>query len=222
MKTFTIIGGADGVGKTSFFGVLSSIRSDVGVIFDGATEEQKIYSCLEKGMNLTWKTTLTETIALRIVQRARDLDYNVRLYYIGINSADESIERVKNRVRNGGSNIPTDEIEREFARRFNDLSKISPFCNEVQFYDNENGFVKVAEYNNGALVVKGEYAPDWIKRLAAYLSDANESNSTAVFNSIMTGLQEALDFEEGKGIASITRISAEPLPKKTENDLPED
>lgn len=43
-----------------------------------------------------------------------------------------------------------------------------PYCNEVRFYDNENGFVEVGEYKNGGLIVKGT-APKWIDELKIYL-----------------------------------------------------
>ena len=40
-----------------------------------------------------------------------------------------------------------------------------------------------------------------------------------VFDSIMTGLQEALDYEEGKVSARTTKISVEPLPELTAADI---
>ncbi|MCH5194874.1 MAG: hypothetical protein J1F11_13005 [Oscillospiraceae bacterium] len=41
--------------------------------------------------------------------------------------------------------------------------------NEVRFYDNENGFVKTAEYKNGELTVKNENAPGWVRKLKKYI-----------------------------------------------------
>ena len=40
-----------------------------------------------------------------------------------------------------------------------------------------------------------------------------------VFDSIMTGLQEALDYEEGKGSARTAKITVEPLPELTASDI---
>ncbi len=40
-----------------------------------------------------------------------------------------------------------------------------------------------------------------------------------VFESIMTGLQEALDYEEGKGTARTTKLSVEPLPDLSANEI---
>ncbi len=186
MKIYTIIGGVNGVGKSSLSGVLSAESPDLGIIIDtdkitaehggdriigGKNAIEKIDKCLEKGVNFTQETTLSGARTLKTIQCARELDYYIRLYYIGINTADESIERIKNRVRKGGHNIADDVVERRFDKRFEDLAKILPYCHEVRFYDNENGFVDVAEYKNGALILKGEYIPIWINELKKFLNE---------------------------------------------------
>ena len=194
MKLYTIIGGVNGVGKSSLSGVLSAENLDLGIIIDtdkitaelggdrivgGKKAIEKIDFCLEKGVNFTQETTLSGARTLKTIQRARDLDYTIRLYYIGINTADESIERIKNRVRKGGHNIADDDVERRFEKRFEDLIKILPYCNEVRFYDNENGFVDVAEYRNGSLIIKGDYTPEWINELKNYI-DIGETEDKAI------------------------------------------
>ena len=193
MKLYTIIGGVNGVGKSSLSGVLSAENLDLGIIIDtdkmtaelggdrisgGKKAIEKIDSCLEKGVNFTQETTLSGARTLKTIQRARDLDYTIRLYYIGINTADESIERIKNRVRKGGHNIADDDVERRFEKRFEDLIKILPYCNEVRFYDNENGFVDVAEYGNGSLIIKGDYTPEWIIELKEYMDMGETEGET--------------------------------------------
>lgn len=187
MKKFTIVGGVNGVGKSAFSGVLSKTDTELGIITDadkltamvggdrikGGKEAIRIISdCLENGVNFTQETTLSGKKTLRTVISAKEKDYFIRLYYIGVNSAEESILRIENRVRKGGHNIPAEDVKRRYGKRFEDLSKILPFCNEVQFYDNENGFVYVGEYRNGQIFTVGDYIPDWIKELKDYLIKA--------------------------------------------------
>lgn len=40
-----------------------------------------------------------------------------------------------------------------------------PYCNEATFYDNDNGFVTVAKYNNGELQTIGQNRPQWLAEL---------------------------------------------------------
>lgn len=44
-----------------------------------------------------------------------------------------------------------------------------PYCDTAEFYDNDNGFVLVAEYRNGELLLVGENTPRWILELRDYL-----------------------------------------------------
>lgn len=161
MKIYTIIAGVNGVGKSSFFGVLCGIRYDLGSLIN----ESQINSSIEKGINFTQETTLSGSKTLRTIKQAREHDYYIRLYYIGVNSAQESIKRISIRVEKGGHDIPAEDVLRRYNKRFDDLVAVLPYCNEVKLYDNENGFVEKAEYKNGMLIIKGNNIPDWLKEL---------------------------------------------------------
>lgn len=184
MKIYTIIGGVNGSGKSSLSGVLSAESTELGIIIDtdkltkerggdrikgGKAAIALIDDCLKKRVNFTQETTLSGVRTVKTIQRARDLGYFIRLYYVGVSSAEESIKRIKNRVEKGGHDIPAADVERRYIKRFNDLAKVLPYCNEVRFFDNENGFVEKAEYRNGQLIFKGGNIPDWLFELDNYL-----------------------------------------------------
>ena len=184
MKTYTIIGGVNGVGKSSLSGVLSAENTDLGIIIDtdkitselggdrisgGKLAIERINDCLKKGINFTQETTLSGVRTLKTIQKARELKYIVRLYDVGISSSEESIKRIKNRVEKGGHNIPQEDVKRRYQKRFEDLVKVLPYCNEVRFFDNENGFAEKGEFKNGSLTIKTEQVPKWLKELKSYL-----------------------------------------------------
>lgn len=180
MKIYTIIAGVNGVGKSSLTGVLVAENNDLGVIIDtdkitvelgndkikgGKTAIERINGSLEKGINFTQETTLSGSRTLKTIKRAIELDYYIRLYYIGVNTADESIKRIKNRVEKGGHNISDNDVIRRYNKRFDDLLAVLPYCNEARFFDNENGFVEKAEYRNGELIIKSNNVPEWLNDL---------------------------------------------------------
>lgn len=80
-------------------------------------------------------------------------------------TAEESIRRIRNRVERGGHDIPTKDVNARFSHRFEDVLKILPYCDEAKFFDNDNGFVLVAEYRNGQLLPIGTYRPTWLSQL---------------------------------------------------------
>ncbi len=186
MKLYTVIAGVNGVGKSSFTGVLIGETDDLGVIIDtdkitaelggnkligGKAAVARINASLDKGVNFTQETTLSGALTLKTIKRARELGYSIRLYYIGVNTAEESLKRIKNRVEKGGHDIPQEDVRRRYQKRFADLAAVLPFCNEVKLYDNENGFVEKAEYKNGSLIIKSSNVPEWLNELNIYLQN---------------------------------------------------
>ena len=185
MRTYTIIGGVNGVGKSSFTGVLKERCDDLGQIIDvdritaelggsalagGKAALTRIESCIEKKVSFTQETTLSGYRTEATAKKVKDLGYAVRLFYIGLDSMDESLVRIQNRVKRGGHNIPAEDVERRFQDRWGAVSKVLPYCDIAEFYDNDNGFVKVAEYRNGELRKIGEYSPKWLNELMTFLS----------------------------------------------------
>ena len=185
MKIYTIVGGVNGVGKSSFTGVLKSRTTDLGVIVDvdkitgqlgkGAIEGGKaalriMEDCIEKGVSFTQETTLSGRKTELTAQEARERGYTVRLYYVGLDSAEECLQRIENRVAHGGHNIREEDVLRRFAGRWEAVAKVLPYCDEAHFFDNYNGFVEVAEYVNGELIVKGNQRPAWVEELQKNLS----------------------------------------------------
>ena len=180
MKTYTIVAGVNGCGKSSLTGVLRTEVDQLGTIIDvdkitvacggNVVEGAKravalIDDCLEKGICFTQETTLSGKKTLNTVRRAMEQDYYIRLYYVGLNTMEESLLRIENRVKRGGHNIDTDAVTKRFAKRFEDLLAVLPYCNEATFYDNDNGFRTVAKYKNGELQPIGSNPPLWLTEL---------------------------------------------------------
>lgn len=186
MKMYTMIGGVNGVGKSSFTGVLKGQTNDLGTIVDvdkitaqlggdalagGKASIRILDDCLNKGVSFTQETTLSGRRTESTAKKAREQGYYIRLYYIGLDTAEESLSRIENRVRKGGHNIAREDVLRRFSARFEAVAKVLPYCDEAEFYDNDNGFVKVAEYKNGELLCVGDSRPTWLAELCQYIKN---------------------------------------------------
>lgn len=131
----------------------------------GKLAVKHIEQALEDGVNFTQETTLSGGYPKRLCKRAKEAGYYIRLYYVGLDTAEESIRRIQNRVERGGHDIPTKDVKARFSHRFEDVLKILPYCDEAKFFDNDNGFVLVAEYRNGQILPVGTYRPMWLSQL---------------------------------------------------------
>lgn len=184
MKIYTIIGGVNGSGKSSLTGAIKAERKDLGAIIDvdklnvalgdkvsgGKEAIKKINHCIEQGLSFTQETTLSGARTVATARKAKEHGYYIRLYYVGLDTATESLKRIQNRVEKGGHDIPTDDVLRRFENRFEALEKILPYCDEATFFDNDNGFIEVAEYKNGELILKGTKHLRWVEEFYKYIA----------------------------------------------------
>ena len=167
MKTCTIIGGIDGVGKSSLLGVLRAVRTDLGVLVDEKeiAASEHIETALKDGISFSYETTLHGEFSKELCRRAKDAGYAVRRYYVGLDPVDENLLRIKNHAKNGGSNAVRQEVQNQYAHRMDDLTVILPYCDCADFYDNYNGFALIARKVDGHIELVGNYRPQWITQL---------------------------------------------------------
>ena len=138
MKVYTIIGGVNGTGKSSLTGVLRAQRNDLGVIVDvdritalagvsplegGKMAIRRIDDCLDKGISFTQESTLSGFRTAQTAARAKRDGYTVRLFYVGLDTPEESLARIANRVKRGGHNIGTEDVLRRFAGRWEAVTR---------------------------------------------------------------------------------------------------
>lgn len=87
MKLYTIIGGVNGVGKSSLTGAIKAERTDLGMIIDvdkinaslggdrikgGKAAIKKIDSCIARGLSFTQETTLSGIRTINTMRKARE------------------------------------------------------------------------------------------------------------------------------------------------------
>ena len=71
VRIYTIISGIDGVGKSSFLGVLKEVDSEVGVL----TALDQAVGCIDKGVSFTQETTLSGRKTEATAKQVKELGY---------------------------------------------------------------------------------------------------------------------------------------------------
>ncbi|MGO8852897.1 MAG: AAA family ATPase [Mycobacterium sp.] len=91
---------------------------------------------IEQRLDFNLETTLGGTTMPRLLAEAASSGIEVRIFYVGLSSADDHIERVRQRVRAGGHDIPDDDIRRRYRHSLLNLVHLLPGLTELKVYDN--------------------------------------------------------------------------------------
>jgi predicted ABC-type ATPase len=154
--TCTIIAGPNGAGKTTF--ALAWVREIGGrnfvnadLIASGlsplAPEQERIAASriflteirryIRKREDFCFETTLAGKTYLSLIHQMLTGGWQVELYYLWLPNVNMSIQRVAERVKHGGHNIPLEDMVRRYPRSLiNLLDHYAPLCSSTTCMDN--------------------------------------------------------------------------------------
>lgn len=131
---YILIAGIGGAGKTSLIGVLKGFELITDDVYDDRNDNSKEISyCLENNLTFTQETTLAGHRIEKTIRQARKQGYDIVMFYVGLNSVEESVLRIANRVRKGGHDIPEEYVRLRYQNRIESLKRVLPLCDEVVF-----------------------------------------------------------------------------------------
>ena len=108
----------------------------------------------ENGKSINEETTLTGKTILKTIDKAKELGYELQLFYIGLNSPEIAKERIKIRVSKGGHNIEDKIVDRRYYESLENLEKVINKFDKVRIYDNSIGFLEIFSFSNGKVNFK--------------------------------------------------------------------
>jgi predicted ABC-type ATPase len=86
-----------------------------------------------------FETTLATRSYVSLVKAAQQVGYKVTLLFIWLDSPETAIQRVADRVAEGGHNIPENVIERRYYRGISNLINLyKPVCDSWIVVNNKN------------------------------------------------------------------------------------
>lgn len=184
MKTYTIIAGANGVGKTSLYQILKNyddlgerINVDEIVSLSGSWMDKLLqikaartalsmsHKFIASGTTFHQETTLPGRVIQKQIKNAKANGFTVRLYYVGVESAEVSLKRVAKRVNKGGHGIDEATLRKRFESMPKALGEILPLCDTASFYDNTVRFRQLALTRSDVLFDCDMDLPAWFNDL---------------------------------------------------------
>lgn len=142
-KNVYIIAGPNGSGKTTFAKEflpnyakcpnfinadliaqgLSPFSPGQVSIKSGKLVLEQIREYSENGVDFGFETTMSGVTYLNYFKMLKDKGYKINIFFLWIPSSQLAVARVKDRVSQGGHNVPVGDIKRRFGRSMNKFFK---------------------------------------------------------------------------------------------------
>ena len=156
-KRIFIIAGPNGAGKTTFAteflpkeaecpnfinadliaAGINPFRPDGSSIQAARIMINMMKKYLEKGESFSFETTLSGRIYARLIPQWQEKGYNVKMFYLKLPDPEFAIARVKQRVKEGGHNVPEDVVRRRFKAGWSNFEALyKDLVDEWALYDN--------------------------------------------------------------------------------------
>lgn len=188
-KTLYIIAGCNGAGKTTasitilpeilqcreFVNAdeiakgLSPFNPESVAIEAGRLMLERIAFLIKGDQSFAIETTLSTRSYAKLVKQAQQLGFRVQLLFFWLPTPEHAIERVAQRVREGGHNIPTDVIQRRYQAGIQNLFHIyMPIVDAWMIVENQNNpRILIAD---GGFEETNIYNQELFNKLSAYVN----------------------------------------------------
>ena len=181
-KKAIIFAGVNGAGKSTFYNMSQDIpdfketvrintdeivreignwQSDADQMKAGRIGIKLRNVAIRQGKSFNEETTLCGKTIIKLFEKLKENGYKINLYYVGLKNSDIALVRIKNRVANGGHNIPAEKVRKRYEESINNLEKVIPLCDSVSVFDNSESFRRLATTKEGKLIQKADKVPFW-------------------------------------------------------------
>lgn len=153
-----VLAGTNGAGKSSLIGAMllqsgveyfnPDLASQRIVSANPAVSQEQANSAawhegkrlleraIHERLNFAFETTLGGKTIPNLLDRALSQGVEVRIWYVGLDSIERHIARVRSRVAHGGHDIPEQRIRERYVRSRLNLIRLLPRLTELLLFDN--------------------------------------------------------------------------------------
>lgn len=186
MPSFTLVAGPNGSGKTTLTrygresfqqlavldpdavqqGLIATSGGSTSAIDAGRAVLKLADELLGRGESFVLETTLSGNTHLRMAKRAQAAGYSFVFIFVGTESVEINLDRVRQRVMKGGHDVPEEDQRRRYSRSMENMRIAFGFADRALLFDNstEQGHRRIASKHSNRIAVF-EPLPNWAEFL---------------------------------------------------------
>ena len=144
-------------------------QKDILAIYIKAMEyaEYLRHKALNEGNSFTFETVLSTRSKLDFIVEAKSEGYKIVAIYITTSDCNININRIAERVKRGGHDVPTDKVISRYEKSMDLMFDVISVCDEAKVYDNSSSIpIQVFQKNDDGSIVllNREQRHSWVNK----------------------------------------------------------
>ncbi len=181
-----VLAGGNGAGKSTFYNLhlakygIRFVNADLiakdidtedleGASYPAATVAAIIREeLISQGVSFCFETVFSHESKIDFLAQAKANGYKIILVYIHLFDSSLNEARVRQRVSEGGHNVPTEKIHSRIPRTMKHIKTVLSIVGEARILDNsfkDNPFQQIIVMKSGNYETKADSLPKWAKDL---------------------------------------------------------
>lgn len=133
---------------------------------------------MANGIDFAIETTLAGAGVLALMKQAKEQGFEINLIYVAVDDPERSVQRVRERVAQGGHSVPPEDVRRRYARSMANVSEAIRIADVSALFDNsELRHEKVVEAQSGVVLWTAPSLPDWARRVLLALESSKSQQA---------------------------------------------
>jgi predicted ABC-type ATPase len=127
---------------------LSALRPEIAAVTAGRVFLAELGRPARSRTSFAFETTLSGRVYAGRLRKWKAAGYRVEIAYLKIDSPELALKRIAARVRQGGHDVPKEDVVRRFSRSWINFARIyQPLADVWSVYDNSGERPRLLEQN---------------------------------------------------------------------------
>ncbi|MBE7076515.1 MAG: hypothetical protein E7374_01330 [Clostridiales bacterium] len=182
--------------------IAQEIFSDIEDEYDRNLQASKVATNLrntliEQRKDFAFETVLSTERNLNLMKNAKEKGYEIYCIYCLTRSPQINIDRVQQRVKEGGHSVDDETIEKRYIKCLELLPKVIEVSDKMFIYDNSDNYqLLLIKKENNIIIITNDYNDEWLLQNIVNPLKNQGLNCTLILKEFIPSREEIISAED--------------------------
>lgn len=165
---------------------------DTAYYLAGCLTEEKINNAIIEKKSIAVETPFANKVGKILLEKFSKINYQIKGVFFGLNSLEESIARINQRIMRGGNVVDPENAERNFYNSTRNIALYKDYFDEIMFLsvDKDRRIIKEAVYENDYFKILADSPSNWINEVKKAFIEKYKEHSPVSIDEVLKQIRK--------------------------------